>query len=181
MSALPGGGQACSACPPCVYCRGHHLPSLSLRISAGSHQPPHPPPCLPICLPTRPFFSLPFFSECHITQQHLCCHCVFLFRVSKNDFYCRSNSLRQRPLIHWGRGQNRKNYWEASARVLMIFCSFQFTYICIWKALTCIWHLIMRTGWRGKREWLSYTPPLSAPSPNARNVVHIVQHSPKIN
>lgn len=88
MTVLPDGGQACSACPPCVYCRGHHLPSLSLRISAGSHQPPHTPPCLPICLPTRPFFPLSLFSECHITQQHLCCHCVFLFRVSKNDFYC---------------------------------------------------------------------------------------------
>lgn len=51
--------------------------------------PPRPPPCLPICLPMRAFF---LFSDCHITQQHLCCHCVFLFHNSKNDFYCSSES-----------------------------------------------------------------------------------------
>lgn len=42
--------QACSACPSCVYCRGHHLPSVRVRISGGSHHPPHPLPWLPISL-----------------------------------------------------------------------------------------------------------------------------------
>lgn len=162
-AVLADSGPACSACPSCVYCRGHHLPSVSLRISAGSHQTPHPPPCLPICLPMRPFF---FFSDCHITQQHLCCHCVFLFHGSKNDFYCRSKSLRQRPLILWGPGHQLLKWVFRSFYIFRyIFTSFsELFYIYMKKALTCIWHVIMWTGWRGKRECLSYTsPPCSLP------------------
>lgn len=62
------------ACPSCVYCRGHPLPSVSSNISTGSHQPPHPLPWLPILLPMS-------FSECHITQQCVYSHSVFLLQA----------------------------------------------------------------------------------------------------
>lgn len=56
--------RAYLACPSCVYCRGHHLPSVSLYISAGTHHPPHPQPWLPIGLPMRLFWMPHHTSAC---------------------------------------------------------------------------------------------------------------------
>lgn len=85
--------RAYLACPSCVYCRGHHLPSVSLYISAGTHHPPHP-----TLSPDYPSVSQWDFSGCHITHQHVYCHSVFHFHCSQTGFYC-TESLRQRALI----------------------------------------------------------------------------------
>lgn len=57
---------ACFACPSTVYCRGHHLPSVRVRISASTHQPPRPSALFTHQPPNE---SL---AECHITQQRVC-------------------------------------------------------------------------------------------------------------
>lgn len=97
---------ACFACPSTVYCRGHHLPSVRVGISASTHQPPRPSALFTHQPPNE---SL---AECHITQQRVCvcCNSVFLFHCCSKDFYC-SETLRQRPLILWAK--IKRDYWEA--------------------------------------------------------------------
>lgn len=81
-----------SPCPSCVYCRGHHLPSVRLHISAGSHQPTPPSALITHQSPNESFLSATSHSSTCITT--LCSFSV----CSQTDFYCRE-SLRQRPLI----------------------------------------------------------------------------------
>lgn len=96
--------QACFACPSCVYCRGHHLPSVRLHISTGSHHPPHPLPWLPISLQWVFLSATSHSSMSNVTL-------VFLFSCSQTGFYCRV--LKTKAFDTPGLFQNKRDYWEA--------------------------------------------------------------------
>lgn len=114
----------CSACPSRVYCRGHHPPSESLPISAGSHHPPTLPPVYPSVSQWEPFS---FFLTA-TSHSSICVATVCSFSTTPKMTFIAAASLKQRPLMLSGTGSKQTELPNASVSVFLIVCVFT-TYI----------------------------------------------------